>query len=204
VQPGDIALGAPFTAPIRPFFTSATDCDFDNGGQRIRIDSYQNPDDFTGVQEDSHPLNVTGCEDPRFRFEPEFRCNRPLRPRSASTGLASTSRSRCATTRSTNAEDLYAETGNVKGIATPPMKKAVVTFPEGMTVNPAAAQGLASCSPEQIGLGTDKPVTCPDSSQYGTLTLRTPLCRSTNSPKAGSTSPSRTTTPSTISSAFTW
>jgi hypothetical protein len=72
VQPGDIALGAPFTAPIRPFFTSATDCDFDNGGQRIRIDSYQNPDDFTGVQEDSHPLNVTGCEDPRFRFEPEI------------------------------------------------------------------------------------------------------------------------------------
>ena len=55
------------------------------------------------------------------------------------------------------------------------MKKTVVTMPEGMTINPAAAQGLSSCTSAQIGLGTDKPVTCPDSSQYGTLTLHTPL-----------------------------
>ena len=72
------------------------------------------------------------------------------------------------------AHKLYAEEGFVKGISTPPMKKVVVKFPEGMTVNPAAAQGLGFCSPEQIGLGTNNPVTCPDSSQYGTLTMHTP------------------------------
>ena len=55
------------------------------------------------------------------------------------------------------------------------MKKAVVTFPAGMTVNPSAAQGLGSCSPDQIGLGTDAPVTCPDDSQFGTLTVHTPI-----------------------------
>jgi hypothetical protein len=174
VQPGDIALGAPFTAPIRPFFTSATDCDFDNGGQRIRIDSYQNPDDFTGVQEDSHPLNVTGCEDPRFRFEPDVSLQPTVKDAGAPTGLDVNLENPLRDDTVDEAKKLYAENGFVKGISTPPMKKVVVTFPEGMTLNPAAAQGLASCSPSQIGLGTNDPVTCPDASQYGKLTLHTP------------------------------
>jgi len=35
---------------------------------------------------------------------------------------------------------------------TPPLEDAVLTLPEGMSVNPAAADGLAGCTPEQIGL----------------------------------------------------
>jgi hypothetical protein len=73
------------------------------------------------------------------------------------------------------AKKLYAENGNVNGISTPPVKRAVVTLPEGMTLSPSAAQGLGTCSPAQIGLGNSEPVRCPDSSQFGTLTLHTPI-----------------------------
>jgi uncharacterized repeat protein (TIGR01451 family) len=172
---GDVR-GAPFGgAPIRPFYTNPMDCGFDNGGHKIRIDSYSHPETFTPVQEDSHALNVSGCEDPRFRFEPDIALQPTTRDAGASIGLAVHLKVPQRNDEVKDAQELYAENGFVKGISTPPLKKVVVTFPQGMTVNPAAAQGLGSCSPDQISLGTDKPVTCPDSSQYGTLTLRTPL-----------------------------
>ena len=55
------------------------------------------------------------------------------------------------------------------------MKRVVVTLPEGMTVSPSAAQGLGYCSPAQIGLGPTDPVSCPDATRYGQLTLHTPI-----------------------------
>jgi hypothetical protein len=81
------------------------------------------------------------------------------------------------------ATDLYAENDEAKGIATPPVKKVVTTFPEGMTLSPSAAQGLNTCSAAQISLGTNKPVTCPDNSQYGKLTLHTPILPVDNQPE---------------------
>ncbi len=170
------ALGAPFGASaIRPLTTNPMDCGFDNGGARVRVDSYNDPGSFTPALEHVDPLNVSGCEDPRFRFEPEIALQPTSRAAGGPTGLDVNLEVPQRDDAVSEAKELYAANGFVKGIATPPMKKAVVTFPEGMTVNPAAAQGLGHCTPEQIGLGTDRPVTCPDSSQYGTLALRTPI-----------------------------
>src|SRR5690606_27587324 len=55
------------------------------------------------------------------------------------------------------------------------LKKAVVTLPEGTAVNPSVASGLEACSPEQIGLGTDDPIACPEASKIGTVELDSPL-----------------------------
>ncbi len=173
-QPGNIGLGAPFAAPIHAFWTNPMDCAFDNGGDKIRIDSYSHPEEFSGVQEDPHPLNVGGCDDLRFRFEPDVNLQPTSKAAGGPTGLDVHLELPQRSDEVDEAKKLYAEEGFVKGVGTPPMKKVVVTFPEGMTVSPSAAQGLSSCSPEQIGLGTNSPVTCPDSSQYGTLTLHTP------------------------------
>jgi hypothetical protein len=169
------AAGAPFTAPIRPFLSNPIDCGFDNGGSLIHLESYQHQGEFTPAQEYPDPDNVTGCEDPRFRFEPDISVQPTAREAGASIGLAVHLEVPQRDDEVTDATDLYAQNGKVKAIPTPPMKKAVVTLPEGMTVNPAAAQGLASCTPQQIELGSDAPVTCPDASQFGTLTLHTPI-----------------------------
>ncbi|HEV7495823.1 hypothetical protein [Baekduia sp.] len=60
-------------------------------------------------------------------------------------------------------------------LATPPLKKAVVTLPSGFTVNPGSADGLASCSSAQIDLASAAEPSCPDASKIGTVTLTTPL-----------------------------
>jgi len=169
-------IGAPFgRTAIRPLLTNPMDCGFDNGGARIQVDSYQHPGNFTEVEESTNPLNVTGCQDPRFRFEPEVALQPTDRHAGAPTGLDVHLKVPQRDDEVENAEELYAANGGVRAIATPPIKKAVVTLPEGMTLSPSAAQGLGSCSSEQISLGTDDPVACPDNSQYGTLTLHTPI-----------------------------
>ena len=54
------------------------------------------------------------------------------------------------------------------------LRTASITFPEGLTMNPSAGAGLAGCTPEQIGIGTRNPVTCPSSSKIGTVNLEVP------------------------------
>jgi hypothetical protein len=60
------------------------------------------------------------------------------------------------------------------GIDSSQLKTAVVTLPEGMTLNPAAAAGLEACTPTQIGIGTRAPVACPSGSKIGTVALDVP------------------------------
>ena len=61
-----------------------------------------------------------------------------------------------------------------KGIDSSQLENASIMLPEGMTLNPAAAQGLEACTPAQIGIETRKPVTCPTGSKIGTVTLNVP------------------------------
>ncbi len=55
------------------------------------------------------------------------------------------------------------------------VKSVTVTLPEGMTLNPAAAAGLTSCSEAQARIHSPKPgVECPASSEVGTVNLEVP------------------------------
>ncbi len=74
-----------------------------------------------------------------------------------------------------------------QGLATSHLESTVVTLPEGMTLNPAAADGQGVCTQAQIGVtDTDspvppairfnnQPVACPDSSKVGEVVVETPL-----------------------------
>jgi hypothetical protein len=57
------------------------------------------------------------------------------------------------------------------------LKEAKITFPEGMAINPSAAQGLEACSAAQVKLGTNEPISCPESSKVGSIQIKTPLIR---------------------------
>jgi hypothetical protein len=69
------------------------------------------------------------------------------------------------------------------GRSTAPLKDAKVTLPEGMTLNAAAANGLASCTEAQMGYQPQgskirfatTPQSCPDAAKVGTLEVSTPL-----------------------------
>jgi hypothetical protein len=74
-----------------------------------------------------------------------------------------------------------------EAIGTADLKRAVVTLPAGMSVNPSSAGGQGSCSSSQIGLlGTNFPAPnpirfntnpngCPENAKIGTVSIDTPL-----------------------------
>jgi hypothetical protein len=74
--------------------------------------------------------------------------------------------------------------------ATGQLKDASVTLPAGMSVNPSQADGLAGCSPAQIGMITavgespahfsKQPNSCPDAAKLGTVEVTTPLLAQRN------------------------
>ncbi|HEV7535658.1 MAG TPA: hypothetical protein VGP90_08500, partial [Acidimicrobiia bacterium] len=67
------------------------------------------------------------------------------------------------------------------GTAEAHLKDAVLTLPEGLVLNPAAANGLGACSPAEVGIDAssgdpnEDPPACPDASKLGTVTVDTPL-----------------------------
>jgi hypothetical protein len=67
---------------------------------------------------------------------------------------------------------------NPTGLAQSDIKKAVVTLPEGVTINPSVGEGLAVCTPadlERETLGAAPGVGCPNASKLGSVRLETPL-----------------------------
>ena len=64
---------------------------------------------------------------------------------------------------------------NPEEINSADVKDAHVTLPEGLTLNSAAARGLQTCSPAQIGIGTTGNVGCPEASKVGTVTIEADL-----------------------------
>ncbi|HYH53721.1 MAG TPA: hypothetical protein VD761_06290 [Solirubrobacterales bacterium] len=67
---------------------------------------------------------------------------------------------------------------NPVGRANSDVKKAVVTLPEGMTINPSIAEGLEVCTKEQLARETVNSAPgagCPNASKIGTVEVETPL-----------------------------
>jgi len=70
-----------------------------------------------------------------------------------------------------------------KGRATAPLKDARVTLPEGLAVNPSAANGLSACTEQQMGYAPEEgkirfattPQSCPDAAKVGRIEAKTPL-----------------------------
>jgi hypothetical protein len=54
------------------------------------------------------------------------------------------------------------------------LRNADITLPEGMGLNPSAANGLQSCTDAEFGKGTRNPVACPAASRIGTVEVETP------------------------------
>jgi hypothetical protein len=61
------------------------------------------------------------------------------------------------------------------GLGEADVKDTTVALPAGVALNPAAADGLLSCSEAQVALQTRAVPTCPDASKVATLEIRSPL-----------------------------
>jgi hypothetical protein len=156
-------LGVPAGADRVPLMTNPTRCSGQALTTVLRADSWETPGVFDTASFssdfDGNPLMVTGCD--RLAFAP--------------TGSVQPSSSRAGGPTDLNARITVPQNDSPDGLATAHLKKARVTLPEGMAINPSSADGLGACGPAQIGLGSNDPVGCPDSSKIGTAVIKTPL-----------------------------
>ena len=171
--PESSAFGAPFTgAPIKPFLTLPSECGVDKA-TRVRAESWQHPGGFRSIE--SAPTGITGCDDPRFAFRPTLSVQPESHQAGAPSGLDVTLAVPQKDDTVAAASQLYEQSGDDAAIPTPPLKDVHVTLPDGMTVSPSSANGLAACSPLQIGLRTNDDPSCPDASKIGSVSIDTPL-----------------------------
>jgi hypothetical protein len=141
--------------PERPFLSNPTDCSLQRQ-VTITARSYQLPDQPSTM---SAPLpQITGCG--KLNFNPRFTAI-PTNPEaSAPTGLDATL--------------AIPQDETPQGRATSTLRGAVVTLPEGVTINPAAGTGLGACSAEEVGFGRNEPSHCPDAAKIGSVELDVP------------------------------
>ena len=113
------------------------------------------------------PLGTTGCD--LVPFDPEFAVQATTDQAESPTGIEANLR--------------FPQQGltNPDGLAQSHLRKATVTLPEGVTINPSYADGVEVCTPEQIGLTSSSPIRfnlapakCPDASQIGSVEIESP------------------------------
>jgi hypothetical protein len=166
-------------APPAAFLRNPTSCNPDpNVGlpTTLKVDSWTHPGAFQEATIESHlppaypfapvdwgaPRGPDGCE------------NVPFDPRLDGQPLAGSKAGQPAGF----AFDLtLPQTDAFNSIGESDLKKAVVTLPEGVRVNPSSADGLAGCSSAQIALRSTADPTCPVASKLGDVTIETPLLK---------------------------
>ena len=152
--------GSPVGSGGKAFLTNPTDCGRSVLPTLISVRAWQLPQLFSEPFTSDSPA-VVGCDlvpfDPTVALTPTSD-----RPDSAS-GLD---------------VDLHLPQDGLtdpNAIATSHLKKTVVKLPEGFSVNPSGATGLAGCSDVQVGLSSKAEVACPDASKLGTVSVTSPL-----------------------------
>jgi hypothetical protein len=217
LPPADRVSYDPSWGPVKPFLSNPSECSGEELTTRLAIDSYQDPGPFTGEGDpdltaptnwkvyDSPSPPVTGCE--AVPFDASFDPQPSSSVADSASGLSvDLTVPQNDTPRDSNGDPLPvpgpgATEGEIDqyvadavaywrsndGLATSQMKKAVVTLPEGVTVNPSGAAGLEGCSDAQMGIvhqgdppifNNDDPfdgkgLDCPKGSRIGTVEVDT-------------------------------
>jgi hypothetical protein len=145
--------------PRRALLTSPTSC---TGPQStgFELDSWQAPSDFKRYTAKTK-LGLSGCE--RLPFDPSVTVKPTTGAADSPSGLN---------------VDVHIPQGTLEdpgALAQAHLKKAVISLPRGISVNPASASGLGSCSAVQVDLRGPDPAACPDSSKLGSVEIDTPL-----------------------------
>ena len=147
----------------RPLVSNPTDCTAGPLTTTIRVNSWQHPGVTETASFDSdfkgNPFRVTGCES--VQFEPTLTVQPQSHMADTPTGL--------------DVSLKIPQSDDPDGYSSALLNRATVTLPAGMAVNPSSADGLAACTPAQIGLENDLGPTCPDAAKIATANIDTPL-----------------------------
>lgn len=125
----------------------------------LQVDSHQNPGHYLSYTTET-PIGASGCD--RLPFQPTASVTPDNRTAGAPAGV-------------TVDVDVPQNPNGTDQPNTATLKDAHITLPEGMSLNPSAANGLEACTDAQLGKGTKNPVACPAASAIGTVDIDTPV-----------------------------
>lgn len=152
----DQTVLCPAQAPRLPFLTNPTSCT-GPATTRLSATSWQN-----GAVEhlnSTTPVGADGCDS--VPFDPSLNVQSSSQSSDSPTGIS--------------VDVNVPQPQNPTGVAESNLKKAVVTLPEGTSINPAAADGLAGCTQAQIALSDTSDPSCPNASKIGSVQITSPL-----------------------------
>jgi hypothetical protein len=165
-------LDCPSGAPERAFLTNPSDCA--HGPFEVRTEVQSWPDNAAITHTDSatvtthddfgNPVGVTRCD--RVPFEPAIAAKPTSQLAEAPTGL------------DFQMDVPTAGLANPEGLSQSLLRKAVVTLPEGTTLNPSSGEGQAYCTLSQYArekLHGDPAEGCPEASKLGSVRIDSPL-----------------------------
>lgn len=142
---------------LEPFLSNPTTC-----GQPLEVgfaaDSYQEPGRL--VNYDAPLGEITGCD--KLGFEPSL-------------SLVPTSREAAAPSGA-DAILTIPQDEAVNGRSTSQLRDAVIRLPEGVSISPGAADGLAACSEAEVGfhVAPPPPANCPEASKIASAEIDSP------------------------------
>jgi hypothetical protein len=140
------------TEPPTAFITLPSTC---AGVQetRLHVDSWEEPGHYL-AKENSTPVTETGCSE--LAFSPAVALTAETGQSDQPDGL----------TAALHVPQLTSEPSKPNS---PDVQSAQVTLPEGLTLNPSAANGLQACSDAQYAQGS-----CPSASRVGSASVNAP------------------------------
>jgi hypothetical protein len=145
-------ISAPTSAalPVRPFTDNPTTCPGNELPTTLTVQTYQDPANPTHAF-DSYPP-ITDCE--KETFNPVMFVNPTSHETDSASGL-----------------DIQLRAPQFLGLAASPseIRSAIVTLPDGLTINPDAADGQNACTDAEANFGSEDAANCPDSSKIGTI-----------------------------------
>jgi hypothetical protein len=149
------AIPRPSGLLVKPLIDNPSICTGDALVSTLEVRTYQDPDHVTTAQASYPP--TTNCE--HQSFKPVLNA--------ALTNVSADSPSGIDM-------ELKAAQFLGQGAMPSPIHNAVVTLPEGLSVNPDAADGQTACSDDQANFDTEAVDECPETAKIGTFQIGTP------------------------------
>jgi hypothetical protein len=141
--------------PVHPLIDNPTECTGQTLPVTLLVRTYQHPSEVSQAHTSYPPME--GCE--KLNFYPVLNAQLTSGETDAPSGLDL---------------ELHAQMFESTAFSPSQIRSASVTLPEGLTINPDAADGQSACSDAQANFGTLAPAECPDNAKVGTVELDTP------------------------------
>jgi hypothetical protein len=147
-----ITTPTPSPIEVRPLIDNPTTCTGQPLVTKLVVESYQQAGQVSEA-ESTYPA-IEGCENETFK--PVLQARPTTAEADSATGV-----------------DIELRDPLFLGFAASPsqIRSAVVKFPEGLTINPDAADGQSACTDAQANFDSEGPDECPDNAKVGTTSI---------------------------------